>query len=118
MSDDHTSSSIDGCRASSGDLSLHSTDHLPAVPNGSGHENERDVDDRNAAVAQDKELPSTSDVEADSGKTVKKRRRQARAALREAWQQREQVRVRVHATHTLDGMRAFEEATKAYNDKR
>ena len=60
---------------------------------------------------------STDDSETGL-KTIQKKRKQARAALTKAWEEREVIRKRLVGTYTLDGARALEYATKTYNDKR
>lgn len=54
----------------------------------------------------------------ESNPTTKKKRRTARAALRDAWREREEIRKRVAGTWTLDGARSLEYATETYNNKR
>ena len=65
---------------------------------------------------------SVVDVGTDDSETgpkaIQKKRKQARAALTKAWEEREVIRKRVVGTYTLDGARALEYATKTYNDKR
>ena len=61
---------------------------------------------------------NTAEPQSSSKNTLKKQRRTARSALRDAWITREQTRLRVMGTWTLDGARALEETTKTYNKKR
>lgn len=77
-------------------------------------------------IEEDKSLSATNSAisifgrvpECSSTATVKKKRRSARRALNEAWHQREQIRTRVSATYTLNGIRALEDKTQAYNQCR
>ncbi|KAK5127001.1 hypothetical protein LTR85_008360 [Meristemomyces frigidus] len=78
-------------------------------------------DERLSSVSSPSERPhpvSNDSTPTNAKKVLKEKKRTARNALLAAWYEREAARKRVKGTFSLEGMKALEAATLAYNYKR
>ena len=115
---------------STGTVQLPSTDELKTLADDTLSDESKTAT-RSLSIEDEQQTVADSGIDEPSGDhasateneskpkaSLKKNRRKARHALTEAWAEREKIRKRVAATHTLDGVRALKDATATYNEKR